>query len=227
MASPVCRTPASTAGAASAANLTINRPTGTVDGDILLAGISKDNTATVTAPSGWTEILSPEISNSYYSSVWWKRAASEPTSWTWTFTSIWRTGFAVAISGGVGSGTALDPDPTAAWVTAASTGSLTTNSITTATVDTLLAAIHTAVGFSPPWTPGSSMTEIVAFDEVHLQVLAQAASGATGGKSAGQGTTISPMKAVLLAVASVAAGAAASSYIPSSPTKKWLPFLVR
>lgn len=206
MASPTYRA-SSTAGAATAANLTINKPTGTADGDILVAFISKDNTAAVTAPAGWN-LIGEATANAYYSGAWWKRAASEGASWQWTFTSIWRTGCVAAYQGAIGTGTALDPDPPAAF-TETQNNTLATNSNTTASTDTVVVAMHSAVGFVAPWTAGSSMTERVAFDEVHLQDIAQAAAGATGTKTASQaGATNQFMKAVLIEIASTTGGAA-------------------
>src|SRR5436190_5828697 len=138
MTSPAFRA-AATAGSASAANLTISKPTGTADNDILIAFIAKDDTAAVTKPTGWT-LLTEGTANTYYMGIWWKLAASEGASWQWTFSSVWRDGAVLAYSGGVTSGSPIDPDPPAAIAENASASSLASNANTTATADTMRVA---------------------------------------------------------------------------------------
>lgn len=61
-----------------------NKPTGTADGDALLAGFVCQDTVTVTAPSGWGLEYASTAFNGRKLHVYSKRAASEGASWTWT-----------------------------------------------------------------------------------------------------------------------------------------------
>jgi len=141
MASPAYRASTNVAGSA-AANLTLTKPTGTVDNDILIAVIGKDDNVDPTAPTGWTLLASgkPVAANACY--IYWKRAASEGASWVWTFASVWREGVVLAYSGVPTTGNPYDPDPLAAIVTNASSAGLATNDNTTLTADTTSVIIH-------------------------------------------------------------------------------------
>lgn len=203
MTSPAFRA-ASTAGASTAANLTITKPTGTVDDDILIGYIAKDDTAAVTAPAGWT-LLKEGTANTYYMGIWWKRASSEGANWQWVFSSIWRDGAVLSYSGGVASGSPIDPDPPANIVESASASTLATNANTTATVDTVRVAGYGDKG-STTWTSfQAGYNSRVDFDEMKVIDLALAAAGTTGTPSATNGNP-GAFKAYLLEIASLAAG---------------------
>lgn len=66
------------------ANITINKPTGTVDGDVLYALIEADGSTTVTAPTGWTLLDTRSPGSSQQTKVYRKVASGEGASWTWT-----------------------------------------------------------------------------------------------------------------------------------------------
>lgn len=77
--------------AAVGANLTLNRPTGTVDGDLLIALIIQDQDATIKtgmpAPTGWTKIAnsSSGVTANGQVAIYTHTAASgDPSSWNWT-----------------------------------------------------------------------------------------------------------------------------------------------
>jgi hypothetical protein len=62
-------------------NITIDRPAGTADRDLLIAIISTDANAVISPPVGWTEIHQQK--SGLTMGVWWKVAgAAEPTSYT-------------------------------------------------------------------------------------------------------------------------------------------------
>jgi hypothetical protein len=69
------------------ASLVINKPTGVADGDLLVfAGIT-DNAATVFATlAGWTKLHDIQPNSQYNHQVFYKIAAGEPASYTWTIT---------------------------------------------------------------------------------------------------------------------------------------------
>lgn len=117
-----------------AADCVINKPTGTVDGDILLMGFSIEFSTTFTPPADLNTIAT--FNNNglgdlhYY--VYWKRASSEPASYTWShavgirsFGSIWR------INGTVASGSPIDAGPS--YIGNGQQADLTVSQITTAT----------------------------------------------------------------------------------------------
>jgi hypothetical protein len=69
---------------ASATSVTVDKPSGTAEGDLLLAQV-KLTPRTVTGPSGWQRLL-PEPSFAGYPDYWYKVAgASEPSTYQWTW----------------------------------------------------------------------------------------------------------------------------------------------
>lgn len=104
----------STAGDASGGNLTITKPTGTVDGDILIAICYNEISASAwTAPSGWAQWGSGQAN--YVASAWinvyWKRAASEGANYQFSITTTWRIIAMCALSGALASGDPIDVGP--------------------------------------------------------------------------------------------------------------------
>jgi len=96
---------ASTNNVTTSSTVTGNKPTGTVDNDIIFADIfTKDSTLPSGIPSGWT--LLESVINGSQHAVYWKVASSEGSSWSWTGgggsfnTSItiltWRGGFNIS-----------------------------------------------------------------------------------------------------------------------------------
>ena len=92
MPAPVVASYSSAYGVASAYSTTVSKPTGTAEGDLLVAYVLTfgwGNDPTINTPSGWTKI-GPRDADKYYggnvhSGIFWKVAgASEPESYTWT-----------------------------------------------------------------------------------------------------------------------------------------------
>jgi len=87
---PVVRS--STSGSASTGGLTLTKPTGTVNGDLLIitasADLSASENVTYTIPAGWTQLLpltrSDATSAGNNLQVWYKIANSEPANYTIT-----------------------------------------------------------------------------------------------------------------------------------------------
>lgn len=68
-------------------NITVTRPTGTVDGDILFCWIGWYAAVTIdSVPSGWN-LLGEYLANTDRYALYYKIAASEPASWIWSFTA--------------------------------------------------------------------------------------------------------------------------------------------
>jgi MSHA biogenesis protein MshQ len=184
---------ASSAGAASG-NLVINAPGGTVSSDVLVASIAvRPNTATITAPAGWTLIRRTDQATGAQNSlaVYYKVAGgSEPSSYTWTLSA--NTGSA----GGIESFANVD---TSAPVNI-DNGQTTANGLThaapsvnTTVTSTMLVTSH-EFSSSATWTPPGGMTEVVDAASqtvpntlgISLEVnyVIQSATGATGTKTA-------------------------------------------
>ena len=93
-----------------------NTPPGVLDGHVMLTVISvgrslagarwsvvvwRSNSATLTAPGGWMEVLTdPHSGGALQMSIWRRVASSEPASYTWSISSA----FNIAIACGAWSG---------------------------------------------------------------------------------------------------------------------------
>jgi hypothetical protein len=209
MATPAFRA-ASSAGGATAANVTLSNPAGTADGDWLVVVISKDDTASITAPAGgsnlsWT-LVHDDTQDTWMSAVYVaKWTTGSTTSHTFTFTSVWRD---CIIAGYSGARSTLPIDPSSGlpdYTRSASATSLATNSITTETNDVRVVGAWTnfagdtwqADANSPAMTTRATQGEVV-FRDYEL-----ATAGATGAKTAQVTSQTSKMKAILLGIASL------------------------
>ena len=80
----------------------VNKPTGTADGDILIACVFHGVNATLSS-SGWTQLTSTDFFGTR--SIFWKLASSEPASWTFSATAASEMTIIVAAFSG---GSAID-----------------------------------------------------------------------------------------------------------------------
>ncbi len=133
----------STGGNASAVNsVTLTKPTGTSTGDLLVAGMTVDNSPTISAaPDGWTQLMpavKPVSGASlyvYYHVV--TSAEATATSWSWALSSAQKWGGGVTRYTGV--------DPTNPWavspvvtVKSAQVTSITSPGLTTSTAGDMI-----------------------------------------------------------------------------------------
>lgn len=136
-------------------SVTVARPTGTANGDFLLAWIGFRGTAAPTPPAGWTTLgVGTNASGPVSLGCYYKTAVSEPANWTWTIASAINFGLVEAYTGvdgnpivdsnfqTSGAGTVFTPPPTAILrfglgVSAA-------------------AAVRTASGTATTWTPSGT-----------------------------------------------------------------------
>lgn len=179
---------------ATAVSLTITKPAGTVNGDVLIASIAaSSSTATITPPSGWTLVNSATQSNtnpSKLSTYSLAAGASEPASYTWTASGSPDVVGSIAAFSGVDSGASMINVQSAQ-----ATGSALTHaaaSITTTVANTMLVSTHVQAS-SSSWTI-AGMTEVgdvasrtvsnAAGISMEMNYLAQAAAGASGAKTA-------------------------------------------
>jgi transcriptional regulator CtsR/regulation of enolase protein 1 (concanavalin A-like superfamily) len=194
LAAPAFRSAASKGAGSGVLSLTINKPTGTVPGDVMVASISfRPNTATITVPSGWTLIRRIDNANTNPNSLAiYRKAAgsSEPTTYTWSFNT------SVGSAGGIQTFTGVDtttPIDVEAGQNTANDVTIAAPSITTTRANDMIVTSH-AFSSSATFTKPSGMTE--AFDVASEAVPSssgesiegnyqlQAAIGATGTRTA-------------------------------------------
>lgn len=91
---PVFHNDTGNSSASSSSNINLGRPTATVDGDLLVAVINlsaASGALVITPPAGWTQLGSTHsvtdasLGITLTSAAYAKIAASEPTSWTWSW----------------------------------------------------------------------------------------------------------------------------------------------
>jgi PKD repeat protein len=147
---------ASSAANPTATTLPIPAPSGVVSGDVLIASVDVRGNPTITAPSGWNLIRLDLIQNSFRKATYYRVAtASEPTSYTWAFSS------SLAASGGILAFSGVSTsNPIDAHSGLASTGTnlITAPSVVTSVPNTMLVGLFAATG-SLTITPPSGMTE--------------------------------------------------------------------
>lgn len=132
------------------------KPTGTVDGDFLLTAISIGSSRTITTLSGWTLITAYNFSTDYRVYVWYKRASSEGTDYTWTASGgAYTEGICWRMTGVVSTG---DPQDATLCIATGEGATVTATAITTATAN---AAVIQIISTSNDYTTlsGTTMTE--------------------------------------------------------------------
>jgi hypothetical protein len=177
-----------------ATTLTLNKPSGTVSGDVMLAAITitGGTGVTFTPPSGWSSVQRHNSTTVIGQEVWYKVAGgSEPASYDWTWTG------ARAASGVISSYSGVDPttpvDVNGGQANASST-TITAPSVTTTGTDDLLVGFFgvanggTVTAVSPltdrtysAATGASNLTAIRGADEYALN------AGSTGTRTATAG----------------------------------------
>jgi hypothetical protein len=175
---------------ANGADVTVTKPSGTVDGDLLVAvGWSDPDGPALSAPAGWTLAGSAYSGPAGSGGVWTRVAASEGASWTWPGSTL--TANHVHVLRVTGHGGSLDVAPV--WVAIPASGtSHGAPSVTPTGTDSLLVCGWWGIFASATvtWTPPSGMTEATdardsaGWASSSVAWVALAASGATGTKSA-------------------------------------------
>src|SRR5437879_4318901 len=185
----------------------ISKPSGTVAGDVMIATIAvRPNTATITAPAGWTPVL-PRVDNSAgtESLAIYRRTADASDSSVTDY--LWSTSGATFAMGTIQSFSGVDTaNPIDVWNGQATASSTThaTPDVTTTVANTLLVAAHAMASGSVYWTPPTGMTEIVDVQvgsttggiTLEGSNAVQATAGATGAKTATNGANTTPSSGV-------------------------------
>jgi len=146
-------------------SLTINKPTGTTSGDVMIAAIAfRPYNATLTAPSGWTLIrkTSQSVGNNLAQAIYRKVAgASEPASYTWTLGS---SPAPVGAAGGIMAFYGINTTTPVNVENGQATPNALTHStpdVTTTANNTIVVTAHSYSTCPTYWTPPSGMTEAV------------------------------------------------------------------
>jgi hypothetical protein len=220
MAAPAFRALANTTYPSAATSVTCAKPTGTVDGDIMVAFLVQvragSATSAPTPPSGWAQIATYQTvfdaANTLYAraSVWWKRASSEGANYTWTFTETNNNQAVIAsYSGCIASGNPVD---VSSGNSASSGNTATATGVTTTVADTRL--IYTGNNWEAlgNLTPPTGMTE--RYDNLtYWSDQAIASAGATGNRTQVVTGSTTPWTAFLIALKPVVAA--------GKPVKVW------
>ncbi len=171
---------------AGADSTVITKPTGVVNGDFMLAGLTCPSDQTITPPSGWTQLATYDFATEYRLRLWYKRASSEGASYTWkTNAGVYTDGLIWRITGVVASGDPSDGNDTT------STGESTAISSPTITTGTNGAAVIQIGATSNDYTTLTSTTLTERWDD-GLTIFAtgaiQTTAGASGAKTGTLGT---------------------------------------
>jgi Bacterial Ig-like domain (group 1) len=169
---------ASAAGSMGATTLVIPKPTGVVADDFLIAGVTVRDNPTITPPSGWTFLRRDPVSpTTVTQAIYYKVAgASEPASYTWTFSSSQKASGGIIAYTGVDNSNPID-------VHSGNSGSgmmLTALSVTTTAPDDMIVGFF-GIARSTGITAPSGMTE-------RFQV--QAGGGAADTKTTSEGSDV-------------------------------------
>lgn len=221
-----------TAGNASGGNLTLNRPTGTADGDRLVVVVYfEPDTTTITISPGTWESVAIANTGAFKLQAFTKIAASEPTSYTIansTAGNQWRAAVGAAYAGGTGTGTLIDVSATAQADGVAITDQ-TAPSVTTTGPDRLVAfGYGNFSGNDGTATTGFCANFRASFGGTILADAALASAGATGTSRPSAGGIGSEIYAALhAALISDLGGGAATSLPPPRPGHRQQHLLVR
>lgn len=184
-ATPAFRAEAN-ATAAAANTVTINKPAGTVEDDVLLAFLSLDDNLFITPPAGWVLNRIAQNATSFMW-IWWKRAGgSEPADYTFTTTAGGNTdllGVIAAYSAAATSGSPID----VGIVESFDDTSETTHDVgpmTTTGDNRLIVAAYTGVHATSTWTAPGGYSERADVQgsgrTITVDDIDQASAGSTG-----------------------------------------------
>ena len=113
-ADPVTVSSASNGSSSARTSIAVNRPAGTLWGQVMLASIvSNNDDPAFTAPAGWTLVRQGTITDALRHAVYWKVAGpSEPASYTWTTSSSRRLAGGITSFGGIDRAQPIDASMT-------------------------------------------------------------------------------------------------------------------
>lgn len=158
------RSAATAANGAAPTSLTVNRPTGVVDDDLLVAFVANSADQTIAAaPAGWTQLDSRATGTATGDcrhTIYWKLADSEPSSYLWNFSA--GTDCAAVIVAYSGVSPAAPINVSGYRLMASSTVTHTAPSVTPATTDTVTITAYAANPFFDGDTTFTTPTGLTA-----------------------------------------------------------------
>lgn len=189
---------ASTTQSTTTTTLTLDKPAGTADADVLIAAIVTRSSAAVTAaPSGWMALISRSIDASKNLYVYWKTASGEGSSWSWTLqndAAAAQIGIASAYSGGAGITTQSNDVQNPGVATL----DIVAQAITTLVADSMLVGFFWAID-DPSISPPVLFTERAEIaGRLETCDAAQATAGNSGNKTAMQNSLNTNVRAAVL-----------------------------
>ena len=185
---------AASAGAASGVlTLTVNKPTGTVLNDVMVASIGvRPSTAVITPPTGWALVRRTNQATATTNSiaVYWKAAGSaEPANYAWTLSASTGSAGGIASFAGVDTLTPVDVENGQATASATTHAAPT---VTTRSTNEMIVTAHT-ISSAATWTTPGGMAEAVDVtgggQSLEVNYVAQATTAATGAKTATSSAT--------------------------------------
>lgn len=218
---------------ASRSSTTVDKPTGTVDGDIMVASffggaVGGLGDIIVTAPAGWTQLgVTQGVSSADNTThgkmlVLWKRASSEAANYTFTHGAISSQAVIASYSGSVASGNPIEAF-SQNYATGTTTGTATATAITLNPNNKLIYASHNWDN-SGTLTVPTGMTE--RFDGQLYVADEDRVSPGTSGNRTQTLASSGPWQAFLIALKPAPAAATPYAFPPINPAA-FLPFLVR
>lgn len=201
----------STATFATNATFTGSRPTGTQDGDLLVAIIANEGGQTVSSvPSGWVLVEETSELNGDFVRIYWKEASSEPASWNWTFSATTEHfGGVLRIDGQVATNpvdvdaeASVDKDETPSYssgITPTYENSLLIMAIIANSQTTSGASGYAIATDNPTWTEQIELYEVTIGMGLYVATAVRPENTATGNASATLAGTSAVDSACILA----------------------------
>jgi len=174
----------STGGGGSGTSLTINKPAGVVNDDVMLLAFYTENTALVPSVTGsWTLIDNIAYDTYFKMHVYYRRASAEPASYaiTWDGTTATVAAVIVAYSGAITTGSPVD---VYSKLSNAYTPSMTATGVTPVNTDDMLVFLGTHYTSSLTATPPTGMVERNDSFSVYAADQLLATGAPTGDKTA-------------------------------------------
>lgn len=196
-----------TSGSNGGVHITINKPAGVANGDVLVGAAFWTTTAGTnrSVPSGWAE---QQFNTTGYSGFLLTKpitnAGGEPASYTFTANTA-PTGWAACIVAVSGRNTGAPVTASNVGTAGSGTGNVTVNTITAAAGDDLVLVYDSDSG-SGTWGELSGFAERLDTSGLEVQTADGVSAGATGNKQGTCSVTTSNKKAFLIAIAAAAAG---------------------
>jgi hypothetical protein len=177
---------ASDSNVSATASITINKPAGVVDGNVMIASIAQglvSSPLTITgSPAGWTLVRQSQfgVTNVYGMAVYRRVASSEPVSYTWTFSKALNSAGGISAYVNVDTTTPIDVE---------TGGSGTPASVTTTQPGAMLVGSYMSTS-NTAFTPPAGLTERAdrasgASNSASVEQadVVQAVAGASGSKA--------------------------------------------